>query len=77
MKDLVDAMTAREPSKRPTIEDVTSKFVHIRESLSVAKLRSPITSSRDSSVITAFRYTSQAIRTAQYIILQRPAIPEP
>ena len=77
MKALVDAMTAREPSKRPTIEDVTSKFAHIRESLSVAKLRSPITSSRDSSVITAFRYTSQAIRTAQYIILQRPAIPEP
>jgi hypothetical protein len=77
MKDLVDAMTAREPSKRPTIEDVITKFAHIRESLSVAKLRSPITSSRDSSVITAFRYTSQAIRTAQYIILQRPAIPDP
>jgi len=77
MKDLVDAMTAIEPSKRPMIEDVISKFAHIRESLSVAKLRSPITSSRDPSVITAFRYTSQAIRTVQYIILQKPAIPEP
>jgi hypothetical protein len=77
MKDLVETMTAVEPSKRPMIEDVIAKFARIRESLSVAKLRSPITSSRDSSVITAFRYTSQAIRTVQYIILQKPAIPEP
>ena len=77
MRDLVDAMTAVEPSKRPTIEEVITKFARIRESLNVAKLRSPITSSRDPSVITAFRYTSQAIRTVQYIILQKPAIPEP
>ena len=77
MKDLVDAMTAIEPSKRPMIEDVIASFAGIRESLSVAKLRSPITSSGDRFVITALRYTSQAIRTVQYIILQKPAIPVP
>ena len=73
----MNAMTAAEPGKRPVIEEVIAKFFHIRESLSEHKLRSPITSKKDSSVVTAFRYTSQAIRTVQYIVLRKPAIPEP
>jgi serine/threonine protein kinase len=77
MEGLVNAMTAAEPAKRPVIEEVIAKFSHIRESLSEAKLRSPLTSKKDSSVVTAFRYTSQAIRTVQYIVLRKPAIPEP
>ena len=77
MEDLVNAMTAVDPAKRPVIEDVMAKFSHIRRSLSETKLRSPLTSKKDSSVVTAFRYTSQAIRTVQYIVLQKPAIPEP
>ena len=46
MKELVDAMTAVDPGKRPTIEEVVAKFSRIRESLSAFKLRFPITDNR-------------------------------
>jgi len=77
MKGLVDAMTHEEPSRRPTIEEVIARFTRIRESLSVFKLRSLILAKRDPSAISAFRYTTQVIRTVQYIILEKPCIPHP
>jgi len=77
MEDLVNLMTLEDPVKRPRIEEVVKRFSRIRESLSAAKLRSPIKSRNDPSIITAFRCTSQAIRTIRYIISQKPAIPDP
>jgi len=77
MEDLVKFMTHEVPMARPRIEDVVKRFSRIRESLSAAKLRSPITSRWDPTIITAFRCTSQAIRTFRYIISQKPAIPDP
>ncbi len=70
-------MTAKDPAKRPTIEVVVERFSHIRNSFSEFKLRSLITSRKDPTIITTYRYTRQAIRTLQYIILQKPAIPDP
>jgi len=75
MVALVDAMTDDDPAKRPTIEDVIFIFSRICNSLSRYKLRSLITSSREPSLVTIFRYFPHAIRTAQYIILQKAAIP--
>lgn len=77
MEELVNAMTAVDPAKRPAIEEVVKKFSYIRNSLGKFKLRSLITSRKDPALITTYRYTCQAIRTLQYIILQRPAIPDP
>jgi hypothetical protein len=77
MEELVCAMTAVDPAKRPAIEEVVEKFSHIRNSLSEFKLRSLIASRRDPTLITTYRYTCQAIRTLQYIVLQKPAIPDP
>jgi hypothetical protein len=77
MEEVVGAMTAVDPAKRPTIEEVVGKFSHIRESLSEFKLRSLVVSRKDPTLITTYRYTRQAIRTLQYIILQKPAIPDP
>ena len=77
MEELVGEMTAVDPAKRPSIEEVAEKFSHIRNSLGEFKLRSLITSRKDPTLITSYRYTCQAIRTLQYIILQKPAIPDP
>ena len=77
MEGLVKSMTHEVPLVRLRIEEVVARFSHIRESLSAAKLRSPITSRRDPSIITAFRYTSQTIRTVRYIVSQKSAIPVP
>ena len=75
MEDLVNSMTREDPMTRPRIEEAVTRFSRIRESLSVAKLRSSIISHRDTFIITAFRYIGQAIRTVQHIISQKPAIP--
>ena len=77
MEGLVKSMTHEVPLVRLRIEEVVARFSLIRESLSAAKLRSPITSRGDPSIITAFRYTSQAICTVRYIVSQKSAIPVP
>ncbi|KAH9954055.1 hypothetical protein BC827DRAFT_1379648 [Russula dissimulans] len=72
---LVNAMTDEDPAKRPMIEDVILIFPRIRDSLSRFKLRSLITPKKGLSLVNTFRYIPHAIRTAQYIILQKAAIP--
>ncbi|KAI0274570.1 kinase-like domain-containing protein [Russula aff. rugulosa BPL654] len=75
MAGLVNAMTDENPAERPTIENVISRFSYIRDSLSEFKLRSIITSKKDPRVVTTYRYARQVVRTAQYMILQKAAIP--
>jgi hypothetical protein len=75
MVGLVDAMTDEDPGERPTIETVISRFSYIRDSLSEFKLRSLITSKKDPSLVTTYRYARQVVRTVEYIILQKAAIP--
>ena len=77
MEDLVCEMTQVIPARRPLIEDVVAKFTRIRESLSGFKLRSFITSKREPSLFTAFRRSKQVIQTLQYIVSNKPAIPDP
>jgi hypothetical protein len=73
---LVDAMTDADPEKRPVIEEVISRFSRIHNSLSGFNLRSPITFKQDPSLITPLRYACQAVRTAQYIVCKKTAIPD-
>ena len=75
MVGLVDAMTDENPAERPTIENVISRFSYIRDSLSEFKLRSLIISKKDPSLVTSYRYVRQVVRTVEYIILQKAAIP--
>ena len=75
MVELADAMTDENPAERPTIEEVISRFSCIRDSLSRFKLRSLITSKKDRSLITKYRYVRQVARTVGYIILRKAAIP--
>lgn len=75
IKGLVDAMTDKDPEKRPTIEDVISRFSRIRDSLNRIKLRTYITAKRDPSLFTACRHTRQVIRAAKYALSRKAAIP--
>jgi len=77
MEGLVDSMMLEYPGTQPRIEEIIEEFSRIRGSLSADKLRSPITPRNDPSIISAFRYTSQAIRTIRYTISEKPAIPDP
>ena len=75
MNGLVDAMTNEDPGKRPMIEEVISRFSRIRDSLSRFKLRSLMIAKKDPSLITAFRYTRQIVRTAKYLLTQKASVP--
>jgi hypothetical protein len=75
MKELVDAMTHDDPRERPEIEEVISRFSHIRASLGRFKLRSLITAKKDPSIMTTLRYTRQVFRTVEYILMRKAAIP--
>jgi len=75
MKGLVDAMTNEDPGKRPSIEEVISRFSRIRDSLSRLKLRSLMIAKKDPSLITAFRYARQVVRTAKYLLTQKAPVP--
>jgi hypothetical protein len=75
MEGLVDAMTDESPEKRPTIEEVISRFSLIQNSLNKIKLRTFITAKRDPSLFTVCRHTRQVIRTARYALSRKAAIP--
>ena len=76
MEELVEAMTAADPRKRPAIEGVMTKFSHIRDSLNEYKLRSLITARKDPTLVKTFRQTRHVFRTVHYIVLRKPAIPD-
>jgi len=77
MSGLVNAMTNESPAMRPRIEEVIEKFDGIRRSLSIIKLRSPITSKKDHALFTVYRHVRQLTRTFGHVIHRRPAIPVP
>jgi len=75
MSELVNSMTDESPAMRPRIEEVIEKFDSIRSSLSIFKLRSPITSKKDHALFAAYRHVRQLTRTFAYVIYRKPAIP--
>ncbi|KAI0274565.1 hypothetical protein BGY98DRAFT_1098863 [Russula aff. rugulosa BPL654] len=77
MENLVNWMTFDDPAKRPRIEEVLEKFALIRASLSQGKLRSPITSRKIPKIFGVVQRARQSLRTMQYIVSRRPAIPDP
>ncbi len=77
MDDLVASMTQDDPAERPLIEDALQEFLRIRASLSKRKLRSAITSKNAPKVLRIIRQAWQSVRTLQYIVSRRPAIPDP
>ena len=77
MEDLVNWMTFDDPAKRPRIEQVLEKFSLIRVSLSQRKLRSPVTSRKVPKIFGVVQQARQSLRTMQYVMSRRPAIPDP
>jgi hypothetical protein len=77
MEDLINSMTQEEPARRPQIEEVLEKFTSIRRSLRVAKLRSPIISRKALKLFGVIKRARHSVRTVEYIVSGRPAIPDP
>jgi len=77
MEDLVDTMTNPNPVDRPRIEDVIRRFNETWRSLSQIKLWSAVTSKMAPWIVRAIQEQRQNVRTIQYIISRKAAIPDP
>ena len=77
MEPLIADMVQEDPSNRPTMDEVTTRFSEIRKSISTWKLRSRMTRKDEFWPVTAWRAVNHWTRTAGYVLARRAAIPEP
>ncbi|KAI0310496.1 hypothetical protein OF83DRAFT_1070441 [Amylostereum chailletii] len=75
MNKLVVDMVQADPAKRPTIDEVVSRFADIRKSLSAWKLRSRIIYKRD-NISHLWKFPRYCFSTIRYVLTRTPAIPD-
>ncbi|KZT29111.1 hypothetical protein NEOLEDRAFT_1057150 [Neolentinus lepideus HHB14362 ss-1] len=77
IEPLVSDMVQDDPSKRPTMDEVVSRFETIRKSLSSWKLRSRIAERDELAIIEFYRAIIHWRRRIGYFIRRIPAVPLP
>jgi len=75
MWPLVSDMVQEDPQKRPTMDEVITRFEKIFRGLSTWKLRSRVPKRGDSEVAGFFRTLAHWKRTIGYFITLTPAVP--
>ncbi|KAJ3845458.1 kinase-like domain-containing protein [Lentinula raphanica] len=77
LRSLVEDMVGDDPSKRPTMDEVASRFSQIVEQVPWWKLRARTTKKDENSLIKPFRALYHGFWTASMMLLSKPAIPSP
>ncbi|KAF8889897.1 kinase-like domain-containing protein [Infundibulicybe gibba] len=77
MRSLVSDMVQDEPTKRPTMDEVVSRFTAIRSKLSWWKLRSRFVRRDENPIAGVFRSISHWAKQTVLIINRTPALPIP
>ncbi|KAJ3966643.1 kinase-like domain-containing protein [Lentinula raphanica] len=77
LRPLVMDMIAEDPSKRPTMDEVSSRFSQIVDRLSWWKLRSRAIKNSEYILSKPFRATYHILWTISMLVLLKPAIPCP
>ncbi|KAI0044705.1 hypothetical protein FA95DRAFT_1561967 [Auriscalpium vulgare] len=77
LEALVDDMTQEDPSKRPTMGEVVSRFTAIRSALGSRKLRGRLVGRREFILFRFIRDISHSYRTAVYMLRGLPAMADP
>ena len=77
MKDLIDDMVQADPGKRPTIEEVESRFNEKFHRLTRWKLRSRLVRKNEWLIERGIYGIVHAIRTAKYLMKRLPPLPVP
>ena len=75
MDPLIRDMVQDNPDLRPTIDEARARFLEIRASLSTWKLRSRLVHRKDWAFVGFFRAWRHVIRTVEYVMMRKPAIP--
>ncbi|KAL6303560.1 kinase-like domain-containing protein [Sparassis latifolia] len=77
MNGLVADMVQQEPKKRPTIDQVISRFDDIWPQLSSWKLRSELVRKHDDVLLRFFKIIRHVYRTVKYVAGRLPPLPTP
>ncbi|KAH9987573.1 hypothetical protein BJV77DRAFT_1152165 [Russula vinacea] len=77
MEPLVTDMVQNDPTNRPTMDEVVTRFSEIKGKLSTWKLRSRIARKNELWPVTAWKSVGHWYRTVGYILGRKAAIPEP
>ena len=75
MEPLVTDMVQDDPTMRPTIDDVVSRFDDIRRSLSTWKLRSRAVKKKEDGIVGLYRGTIHAFKFIVYVLKRTPPVP--
>ena len=77
MESLVTDMVQNDPTKRPTMDEVVTRFTEIRGKIGSWKLRSRMARKYEIWPVTAFRSVRHWYWTVGYLLGRKAAIPEP
>jgi serine/threonine protein kinase len=77
MDALVADMVQEDPTKRPKMDEVITRFSEIKSKLSTWKLRSRISRRKELWPVAAWRTVGHWYRTATYVLTRKAAVPEP
>ena len=77
MESLIADMTQDDPSKRPKIDEVVTRFETIRENLTPLKLRSRVVDKQESMLGDVVRTLLHWARQVGYVARRLPTIPPP
>ena len=77
MKPLVEDMTQPDPSKRPTIDEIVTRFGTLHRSLGSWKLRSRAAEWDEEPSLRLVRSLKHLGRTVRYALKRIPPVPAP
>ncbi len=77
IQPLITDMVQEGPAKRPTMDEVVTRFTEIQSKLSTWKLRSRMVRNNEIWPVAAWRALNHWRRTIGYVITRKDAIPEP
>jgi len=77
MGALVTDMVQEDPTKRPKMDEVVTRFSEIKSKLSTWKLRSRISRRNELWPVTVWRTVGHWYQTVTYVLARKAAVPEP
>ena len=77
MQPLIADMVQEDPTKRPSMDEVTTRFAEMRTKLSTWKLRSRMARKTELWPVAAWRSVAHWYHTIGYVLARKAAIPDP
>jgi hypothetical protein len=77
IEPLIADMVLENPTKRPTMDEVVTRFAEIKRKLSTWKLRSRMARKNEVWPLAAWRAINHWRRTVGYVLTRKTALPEP